>query len=93
MCSFSCDRLIKTVEDRIEKHKQDFRRSPEFIVLTREYYECFICYQAKIDPGSDIFVKKFQGISLVLIFGHDILELAGRPSDMYFYELNNNKSN
>ncbi|AUB37469.1 hypothetical protein COO91_03414 [Nostoc flagelliforme CCNUN1] len=91
MCIFSCDRFIQTVESKIEKHKQDFNRSPEFIVISKEYYECFIFYKIKTEPGSNIFIKQFQGINLVLIPGRKILEMVGSPVDMFFYQLRQDK--
>jgi len=87
-----CDRLIEVVESRIEEHKKDFSRSPEFIVVSKEYYECFMWHQSRIQPGSDLFIRQFQGINLVLIPGHEILELAGSPGDMLLRLQHNLKS-
>jgi hypothetical protein len=83
-----CDRFIQTVEGKIEEHKQSFKRSPEFIVISIEYYKCFICHQVKTEPGSNnVFVKSFQGIDLVLIPGRKILEIVGSPVDEFFATL------
>jgi hypothetical protein len=83
----NCDRIIKLVEAKIEKHKVDFRRSPEYIVTTKEYYDCLVWHQAKIEPGSNVFISQFQGITIVLISGEQILEVAGSAKDMVFQQV------
>lgn len=89
----NCDRIIKLVEAKIEKHKVDFKRSPEYIVITKEYYNCLLWRQAQVEPGSNVFINQFQGITVVLIHGDEILEVAGSAEDMVFHQFEQKAKN
>ncbi|MFN6474062.1 MAG: hypothetical protein RMY36_030905 [Nostoc sp. SerVER01] len=93
MYTAGCNRVIARIESKIEKFKKDFYRSPQYIVITKDYYECFIWYQLYKDPGSNAYTDQFQGIPLVLIPGHEILELTGSPKDMMIYQMDFMKKN
>jgi hypothetical protein len=87
-----CKQVIERIEDKIENFKKNFLRSPKFIIISKEYYECLICYQCTTNPGSNVFIEKFQGIPLVLIPGHqEILEMTGSPKDMIIDYMKNNQ--
>ncbi|MEH2067871.1 MAG: hypothetical protein V7K47_06845 [Nostoc sp.] len=93
MYTTGCNRVIERIESRIEKFKQDFRKSPQYIVISKDYYQCFIWYQLYTQPGSEAYTSQFQGIPLVLIPGHEILELTGTPKDMIIYQIQHRKNN
>jgi hypothetical protein len=82
-----CDRVVGLIEQKILYFKTTLNQSPSFLIVSKDNYQCLL-YQAHLEnPNSNSFPEVWQGIPIVIIPGHEILELAGSARDMYLYQL------